>query len=152
MSLNVTGILAALTSHAAASGLFDAVLNHEPKSSPGNGVTTALWCQAIGPLPAASGLAATTSRVEFVQRVYSPMLTEPQDSIDPRVLAAVDALMEAYTGDFTLDGLIRNVDCLGAAGAPLAARAGYLNADGKLMRVMDLTIPCIVNDLWAQAE
>jgi len=152
MTLNATGILNALTSHSAASGLFESVLNHEPKSSPGVGLTTAIWCQAIGPMPAGSGLAATTSRVEFVQRVYSPMLTEPQDAIDPRVVAAVDVLMGAYTGDFTLGGLIRNVDCLGAAGVPLSARAGYLTQDGKLFRIMDLTVPCIVNDLWSQAE
>lgn len=152
MSLNVTGILDALVSHSAASGLFDAVLTHEPKSSPGTGVTTAIWCQSIGPLPRDSGLASTTTRVEFTQRVYSPMMSDPQDAIDPRVLAAVDALMGTYSGDFTLGGLVRNVDCLGAAGAPLSARAGYLVQDGKLFRVMDIVIPCVVNDLWSQSE
>lgn len=152
MTLNVAGILDALVSHAQASGVFDAVLTHEPKSKPGAGVTAAVWVQSIGPLPAGSGLAATTTRVEFTVRAYSPMLAEPQDTIDPRIVAAVDTLMSAYTGDFTLGGLVRDIDCLGGSGAPMSAKAGYLNQDGKLFRVMDIAVPCIVNDLWTQAE
>jgi hypothetical protein len=43
------------------------------------------------------------------------------------------------------------VDLLGSAGAPLSAQAGYLNQDGRLFRVMTLTLPIIVNDVWDQA-
>lgn len=152
MSLNVSGILDALVSHAAASGLFGAVNTHEPKSKPGSGLTAAVWCQSIGPLPKASGLASTTTRVEFTLRVYAPMLSEPQDAIDPAVLAAVDVLLSMYTGDFTLGGLVRDVDVLGEFGTPLSAKAGYLHQDGTLFRVMDITVPCVVNDLWSQSE
>jgi len=33
---------------------------------------------------------------------------------------------------------------------PLSALAGYLNQDGKLYRVMTVTLPIIINDIWAQ--
>jgi hypothetical protein len=149
--IDIRGILAALESHALASGRFEKVNTHEPKSSPGNGLTSAIWVQQIRPVPASSGLAATTGAVTFTQRLYTNMLAEPQDAIDPEMVAAVDVMLRAYSGDFTLGALIRNVDLLGAAGTPLGAIAGYVTIDRTLHRVMDITIPCIVNDLWEQA-
>lgn len=152
MSLNVSGILDALVSHAMASGLFEQVNTHEPKSKPGRGLTAAIWVQSIAPATGASGIGLTTTRLEFTVRIYQSMLMQPQDAIDPEVLSAVDVLMGLYSGDFTLGGLVRDVDLLGTFGTPLSARAGYLTQDGQLYRVMEITVPCIVNDLWAQAE
>jgi hypothetical protein len=86
----------------------------------------------------------------FNCRIYTSMLTEPQDAIDPIVLSAVDLLIGEYSGDFDLGGTVRNVDLLGQFGSPLSARAGYLNQDQKLFRVMTLTIPLAINDLWAE--
>lgn len=149
--LDITGILTALESHAAATGRFERVNRHEPKSSPGTGVTASIWAQQIRPYPPGSGLAATTGVVVFTMRLYTSMTAEPADMIDPEILAAVDVLMGAYSDDFTLGGRVRNVDLLGAAGTPLGAQAGYINIDRTLYRVMDLTIPVIVNDLWTQA-
>jgi hypothetical protein len=83
-------------------------------------------------------------------RLYTSMLAEPQDYIDPNLVKALDALMNAYSGDFTLDGLIRNVDLLGQTGTPLQAEAGYINIDGKMMRVVTITLPMIINDAWEQ--
>lgn len=150
MSLNVTGILDALVSHAMASGLFERVNGHEPASAPGHGLTAAAWADSIAPVPAASGLAATSARVVFNVRIYTSMLAEPADAIDPNMLAAVDQLMTAYSGDFELGGAVRNVDLLGQTGTPLSAQAGYLQQDGTLYRVMTLVLPVLVNDVWEQ--
>ncbi len=143
-------LLEAAESHAMTLGLFDRVGRHEPKKAPGKGLHAAFWVQAIGPVRS-SGLNSTTGRVELRVRLYVPMLTEPQDSIDPQIMAAVDALMTAYSGDFTLGGTVRSVDLLGAHGTPLSAVAGYLSQDQRLFRVMDIILPLIVNDLWSQA-
>jgi hypothetical protein len=152
MSLDLTGILTTITDHALASGHFTAVNAHEPASPPATGgLTAAVWIQDIGPLPRASGLASTTTRVELTVRVYSPALMEPRDDMDPAMVAAVDALLAAYTGDFTLGARIRNIDILGAYGEPLRARAGYLRQAGTAYRVMDITLPAVVNDLYDQA-
>jgi hypothetical protein len=32
----------------------------------------------------------------------------------------------------------------------LSAQAGYINQDGKLMRVMTIMLPLVVNDAWVQ--
>ena len=150
MSLDVTGIFDALVSHAQAIGHLEQVNQHEPKSAPAGLLTGAIWNQETRPIRA-SGLASTTVAVVFMVRIYKNMISEPQDAIDPEVMAAMDALMAAYVGDFTLGGLIKNIDVLGAHGPSLAARAGYVPQDGRLYRVVDIVVPCIVNDLWTQA-
>ncbi len=148
--MNVTGILDALTSHAATLGIFDRINTHEPKNAPGNRLSYSIWCDLIAPLPAGSGLRATTARVVFNGRLMTSMLAEPQDEIDPEVMRAVDLLMTNYSADFDLNGTVRNVDLLGAHGVGLSARAGYLTQDKKVYRTMVLTIPLIVNDAWEQ--
>lgn len=150
MALNATALFNAMESHALASGLFESVNGHEPKSAPSNGLTAAVWSQTIGPAPRGSGLAVTSGLLTFFLRIFQNMLMEPQDAIDPLVLNAVDKLFAAYSGDFTLGGLVRNVDLLGATGTALSAQAGYINQDGRLYRAMTITIPLIVNDLWSQ--
>lgn len=150
MSLGSSAIIDAATSHALATGMFERVNKHEPKDAPGAGLTAALWVDRIRPIPARSGLASTTALLVLILRIYSNMLQEPQDAIDPVVTDAVDALMTAYSGDLDLGGLISNIDLLGAHGQAMEARAGYLNVSGTMYRVMDLTIPCVVNDAWTQ--
>lgn len=143
-------ILDAVVSDAQRSGYFDKVNTHEPKRSPGTGLKAAVWVQAIDPIPLASGLASTSARIVFMLRIYSNMLKEPQDAIDPEVMKAVSNLMRRYHDDFDFEGTIRNVDLLGSYGVALAAQSGYLEIDGANFRIMDITIPCLVNDVWPQ--
>lgn len=151
MSLDIRTILAAVESHALASGFFQAVNGHEPKSAPQNGLTCAVWVEQIGPARGGSGVNATSARLALFVRLYTPMVTQPEDSIDPDLMTALDALMAAYSGDFELDGLVRQVDLLGHYGDPLSARAGYLTTSGAEYRVMTITLPLVVNDLWSQS-
>lgn len=151
MSLDAQGILSAVVSHAMALGLFEQVNGSEPASAPGNGLTAAVWVDSIGPAAGQSGLASTTVRLVLNVRIYAPMVQQPPDAIDPNMLAAVDALMAAYSGDFTLGGAVRDVDLMGVSGTPLGARAGYLEQDGGLYRVYTITLPITVNDLWVQS-
>jgi hypothetical protein len=83
-------------------------------------------------------------------RMYAGIDQEPADMLDPNMLAALDDLMARYSGDFELDGEVREVDLLGQFGDPLQARAGYLIQSGTEFRVMDITLPLIVDDLWTQ--
>jgi hypothetical protein len=150
VSLDTTGIMNAAVSHALALGHFERVNGHEPASAPGSGLTGAVWVQEIGPVPSGSGLRATTARLVLNVRIYTSMLQEPADAIDPNMLTAVDALMSAYSGDFDLGGLVRNVDLLGQTGASLSGQAGYISQDNVLYRVFTITLPMIINDVWTQ--
>jgi hypothetical protein len=153
MSLDIRGVLDALQSHALTTGYFEEVNGVEPASPPDtSGITCAMWVEQIGPARGGSGLDSTSTRLAFYVRLYTGMLTEPREMIDPNLMAALDALMAAYSGDFTLDGLVREIDLLGQFGDPLGARAGYLVEGGTEFRVMTITVPVIVNDLWDQEE
>lgn len=145
-------ILDAVVSDVQRSGYFDRVNMHEPKRKPGRGLTAAVWVQSITPVPTASGLAATSARVLFLLRLYSNMLKEPQDMIDPELMRASSNLIRRYHDDFDFEGVIRNVDLLGAFGEPLQANSGYLEQDNTMFRIMDISIPCIVNDVWPQVS
>jgi len=147
MALDVDGIVDAVMSHAMASGYFDRVNGHEPKNAPGNGLSAAVWSDTLRPVPS-SGLASLSALLILNVRMYTSMLQEPQDAIDPNMLNALSALFAAYAGDFTLGGLAREVDLLGAEGVSLQAKAGYLNQDNKLYRVITITLPVVVNDAW----
>ncbi|MFI9235769.1 hypothetical protein [Streptomyces sp. NPDC053079] len=147
MALDINGIVDSVISHAMASGYFERVNGHEPQNAPGNGLTAAVWVDGITPVRT-SGLGTASARLIFNVRLYTPMVQEPADAIDPNLTAATDALMRAYIGDFQLGGTVRQVDVLGQHGAALEARAGYIQQDGALLRVITITLPVIVNDLW----
>ncbi len=149
--MDVSGIVDGVVSHAMTTGLFETVNGHEPKNQPGNGLNCAVWADRISPVPGASGLQVTTAYVIMNVRLYTSMLQQPYDGIDPDLMAAVDALITAYSGDFNLGGKVRNVDLLGAHGDSLSAQAGYLEQDKKVYRVMTITVPMVVNDTWSQS-
>ncbi len=89
-------------------------------------------------------------RVQINGRIYASMTQEPQDDIDSNLLTAASVLMASFSGAFTLDGNIRNVDLLGQHGTALSGQAGYMNQDGHMFRVIELVIPLIINDVFAQ--
>lgn len=152
MAINSQTLIDDLASHAMRLGLFDRVNQHEPKNKPGRGLTCAVWIDYIGPARGRSGLAKTDARVVFNVRVYTNMLQQPQDAIDPNVMAAVDTLIEAYSGDFTLGGDASYVDLLGSTqGHPLEAQSGYINIDNMVYRVMTIYVPIIIENAWSQA-
>lgn len=152
MAINSQDLIDRIASHAMSLGLFDRVNQHEPKSKPGRGLTCAIWVDRIEPARGRSGLSATDARVVFNVRVYTNMLQQPQDAIDPQVMGAVDLLFEAYSGDFQLGDESRWIDLLGATqGHPLFSQSGYINIDNVVMRVMTITVPVIVENAWTQA-
>jgi len=150
MSIGVNALIDAVVSHASASGYFDLVQGHEPKSAPGGDLTFAVFLSNLAPAPRASGLSISSARVELTGRIYKPFREQPEDLIDPRLAEAADVLFTAYIADFELGGTARNIDVNGSQGAGLNARAGYQAIDGQTYRVIDITIPIIVNDVWTQ--
>jgi hypothetical protein len=147
--MDIAGIVDAVASHVASLGY--PTNKHEPKAAPTHGITAAVWMDGLKPDPANSGLSETTVVLTLCVRLYTPMGQQPYDQIDPQMLIAVDQLMSAYSGDFELGGEVRNIDLLGKSGAALSAKAGYLDMNGQLNRVVTITVPMIINDAWAQA-
>lgn len=139
-----------VVSRALTLGVFDTVNQHEPKSAPGNGIRAAVWVQNIAPVARASGLNATSGVVTLNLRVYNSFLQMPLDEIDPDTMTASSTVMNAFSTDFTLGGSVRCIDLLGMYGASMSAQAGYQEVSGKMYRIMTVTIPVVINDLWTQ--
>ena len=153
--LNAASIQDKLYSHCARTGVFDTVNGHEVKNAPGKGTHAELFLDTIDPIQA-SGLSSTSVRLAWKIRISTDMLSEPQDDIDPRIANAADVVFSSLHNDFQLndDAVddVRAIDLLGMNGPPLAAKAGYINRDNKQYRVMDVTVPVVLNDVWSQAS
>jgi hypothetical protein len=149
--IDAAGIFSAVRSHAMTLGLFESVSGHEAINPPGHGLHYEVWAGPIRPIAAASGLSVTSAQVIIQGRIKVSATREPRSSIETDVLSATDRLLSEYTGAFQL-GLpdIRSIDVLGMYGAALEARPGYITQDAALFRVVDITIPIIVNDAWQQ--
>ena len=155
-TLDAKAMQQALASHAAKLGQFDSAIGlHEPRMRPTSDLHAALWLNGITPIRA-SGLSTVSARVEWLFRMYTGGEQEPQDEIDVKVLTATDRLMSSLCGDLDLDdhltdGLVREIDIFGAYGTGLNATAGWAHwSDGK-SRVVTITIPVVVNDVWSEA-
>ena len=149
--LDLVAYRSAAMSHAQGLGMFEQVLGHEPVSAPGSGLIYALWVSDIVSIPARSGLASVSVRLELTGRVLMAADSEPQDDVDTAVTNAVNGLMREYCGDFTLGGTVAEVDLLGAYGTALRAKFGYSRFDSTTYRAATLTIPLIINDVWTEA-
>ena len=153
MALDIRGIVDAVQSHAMALGRFENVNGHEPGNAPASGgLAAAVWSDQVVPVRS-SGLASVSVLVVLNVRLYSQAKDgspESRDAIDPDLLAAVDELCAAYCDDFELGGLVRQVDIFGQHGTGLDVRAGYTQQAGALFRVMTISLPLVINDLWEE--
>jgi hypothetical protein len=152
-NISVGDLQQKVMSLAMATGMFLSIAGHEPESPPQEGLTGGLWLQNIGPAKGLSGQAATSARVEFLLRIYIPTSgTTPEqlDSIDPSIGTATAVVIGALSGDFELEGEAFAVDLLGGWGAPLAGKAGWTRVGQQLVRVMDITVPLLLDGVWAQ--
>ncbi|GHH57726.1 DUF4082 domain-containing protein [Lentzea cavernae] len=152
--LNTKAMQQALASHAMVLGNFKTVSLHEPRVRPAEPLHVALWWSTITPIDA-SGLAVTSARVEWLLRMYTPGEQEPQDEMDAIIGDATDRLIGSLARDFDLDdhvvdGLVRMIDIRGAHGARLNAVAGWARWSDGMSRVVTVTIPVIVNDVWQE--
>lgn len=148
----ISPLFDAMVSEIQLSGYFDKVNTHEPKRKPGRGLTAAVWLQTLEPVGLVSGLDKSSALAVFIARFYILMQKEPQDYIDPSLMMASSNVMRRFHDnfDFNLDPMVRNVDVFGQCGTVMRLQAGYVEQDNAMFRVMDLTVPVILNDVWPQ--
>lgn len=149
MTLDATGLQKALVSHAKKLGVFERVIEFDPKNAPGSGLSCALLARQLSARPT-TGQSRSAALVVWMARIMLPIRADPLGDVDPKVLGAVDKFVNSLMGGFTLDGLVRAVDIRGMSGTALSVEFGYVEIDGKVFRLGDITIPLIVNDVWAE--
>lgn len=152
---NLSDLIDEIVSYALGSGRFESINGHEPKNSPGTGVTGAVWMGPLMPIKK-SGLAATSYCLSLMFRVYMDFKSQPFDSIDPTVTSAIIDMMSYVTGDFSFQslGFVRNVDLIGQPDVSdgLTAIPGYVEIDRVIYRIVTLTIPVVINDMFVQTS
>src|SRR5208282_4673853 len=140
-----TALFTAIKSYAEQLGIFEGVDLHEPWNPPGNRLFCSINLGTIRPVSTASGLAAVSGQVVLVIRIWSSALQKPLDGIDPEILAATCSLMGALAGGFTLGGTVRDVELMA-----MSAQPAYVDFEGKPFRVIELTCPIVINDMFAE--
>lgn len=156
MSLNVQALIDAVRDLALSTGLFTVINGHEPATPIPDGLDAAVWLQYVGPCRPISGLTATAAAVTVWMRIYSKSLSNTAtpadlDAIDPAIGDATSQMISLLSGDFELGGLVFAVDLLGIDQVPLSAKAGNIDVSGTVYRIMDITIPLLIDAVWTQA-
>lgn len=135
-------------------GGLDQVLDHEPLSAFDSlGVVAAVFlADPIAPIPTSSGLAAADARIVFTIRLYRNAFAEPLHGRDMDLLRAFDAVMDALCGGFTLGGATREIDILGGSGEGLRGDWGYVQLDKPIFRIVEISVPIDLNNVWVYGE
>jgi hypothetical protein len=156
VTLDLATLVNAVSSHAQASGHLAGVYPYELIAPPiDDGVVAGVWLTDIAPIPARSGLSATTARVVLTVQLYRRAEQVRPEQVDRDLTAATDALMRAYSGDLDLSdyGAVgTELDLLGAYGDPLRGQARYIPFADALTKVHTITVPLVVTDLWTQGR
>lgn len=134
----------AIRSYALELGIFQAAETHEPWNAPGNRLYCSIQLGPIRPVTS-SGLAQVSGQVTLLVRVWSSALQKPLDDIDPEVLAAACSLMGAFAGGFTIGGTVREIDLFA-----MSAQPAYVDFEGKPFRTVEIQVPLIINDMFAE--
>ena len=147
MASQIKETLSKVTSALKALGIFDGVATVEPKK-PTNGLQAAVFAASIQPAEQASGLNAASGRYVFTLRIYTDMLKEPAHRIDPELVATVDKVFDALMGGFTLGDTVLEIDVFGRHGEQLRAEYGHIEVNGTMERIVDITLPLIIDNTW----
>jgi hypothetical protein len=149
---NFLTVLRAVATPVEVAGRFDRVVLGEPKSAPGTGMSAAVFVSDLYTVPARSGLASVSVRLEVCVRVMLGMLTEPQEAIEPAILTAVEDVWTLMFSDIDLGSEVAVIDILGMYGERIRARWGYITLDSTMYRIADVFIPVILPNEITEAN
>jgi hypothetical protein len=140
----VQALFDALKSAVQQTALFQAVDMHEPVSPPGVRLYCSIIFAGLKPVTS-SGLNVTSGQVTFDMRIWSKAQQRPLDKIDPEIVAAAATVIGVLSGELTLGETVRDIDLLSMSGTP-----GWVEFNGEQFRVMSISIPIVINDLFEQ--
>ena len=146
MAFKIKSTLQAVESYLLASGYFGSnVAVGEPKQPvAGAELSAAIFM--------GSTTVAETTLTKIIEqhmvtiRIYRDMLAEPTESIEFELGEVSSDIQSDLIGDYDLGETIRNIDIAGIYGAGMGATWGYVDLGGKMYRIVDISLPLIVDD------
>jgi len=147
MAFDISQTLHAVETYTQKLGLFETVQIGEPKSPPGQGFHAAIFMTSvnIGMIYAGGD---TRENHLVMLRIYRDMLAEksdPQLNLESEMAVVLSKLMESLLGDTDLESTVMSIDAAGMDGPGMTASFGYTEVGGSMYRIVDITIPLIVN-------
>ena len=144
VAFNIKSSLQAISSYIQASGYVQKSTIGEPESPPTERLAASVY---MGNTAIVSLTLNTTIEVHTViVRFYMDMLREPTEQIEFKLAEVVSGIFNDLLGEYDLGATIRNIDAAGSHGTSLGAVWGYTDVGGKMFRVVDLSIPLLVDD------
>ena len=146
MAFDIDRTLHAVTSFLKVDGKFRTVTIGEPKSiTPLTSICVAVFMQSTAITK--FYLNGGTEEVHVVMvRLYRDMLAEPTEDIETDLAKSVQRIVSDLLGDYDLGATIRNIDGAGGIGTNLGSAWGYTDLSGRMFRIVDITLPLIVDD------
>jgi hypothetical protein len=108
-------------------------------------LTAAVWMSSTNVV----GLALDGGTIEVhvvMARLYGQAFGDEPEDVEITTGQAVQKIVSDLVGDADLGSEIRNVDVGGIHGTSVGAAWGHAEIDGAMYRIVDLTIPLIVDD------
>jgi hypothetical protein len=147
MAFEIGSTLHAIETYVQKLGLFQTVQIGEPKSPPGQGIHAAIFMTSVSVNMVYAGGDTRENHVVTV-RVYKDMLAEnyePQQNLESDLASVLSKLMSNLLGDTDLESTVMSIDAAGMDGSSMNANFGYVDVGGSMYRIVDVTVPLIVN-------
>ena len=142
MAIDPLATLNVARSHLLERGAITRAVIGEPKQPPLDELTAAVFMSGIRTVDMA--LDRPVRVYDVVVRLYRNFMDDGQET-ESELGRVVGAVMEAFEGDFTLGGNVRNVDIGGEYGDPMSAEWVHLDFSGTIYRAADVSVPLIVD-------
>ena len=143
MAFDITSTLRKVESFLAGSGYFTDTGIGEPASPPDQ-LAAFLWMTSVSTpeVPLDGG----DVQIQVVTlRIYQPAFESPPEDIEIELSNTLSQLLSDILGDADLGASIRHVDAGGIYGNNLSAEWGHLDQNGRIYRIVDLTLPLVVD-------
>ncbi len=143
--------LIVIQNYLAASGRFATTDLGEPESLPdGTQLHARVW--NMGRQVAYITQSTVVSLYNIRVRMYRNAFTEPTADIEYMLAESVQDIASDLLGDFDLGATVAYIDAAGIHGRGLRADWGHAPVSGVMFRVVDMTIPIVVNDTSVMAQ
>jgi len=142
MAFDITTTINMVASFLEKRGEYTNVQIGEPKSPPVGDLSAAVFVASASVVGLT--LQTTIEIHEITVRLYRNMLEEPEEDNEIRISQAVTGIVSDLLGDYDLGASIRNI-AVGEYGQSLSATYGYLDLGGTMYRMVDITVPLLVD-------
>lgn len=142
MAFDITTTINLVVSFLQKRGEYSFVQIGEPKSPPRGDLAAAVFVSDASVVGVT--LQTTIEIHELTIRLYRNMMEEPEEDNELRISQAVTGIVSDLLGDYDLGASVRNI-AVGEYGRTISATYGYLDVGGTMYRMVDISVPLVVD-------